>query len=93
MNKTIDDNNQNYYEDDEIDLLQYFAIVIKRLKMIITLTAIIVIIAIVYSLSATKYFKASTTFVSAKADKSLSGLGARQNSPLFSIPLRLSDHR
>jgi len=76
MNKTIDDNNQNHYKDEEIDLLQYFAVVIKRLKMIIIGTAIIVIIAIVYSLFATEYFKASTTFVSVEADKSLASLGA-----------------
>ena len=55
---------QAYYQDDEINLEDLFAILLRKIKLIIGLTATIAIISILYALTLSHTYSASFSFLS-----------------------------
>jgi uncharacterized protein involved in exopolysaccharide biosynthesis len=55
---------QAYYQDDEINLADLFAILLRKIKLIIGLTATIAIISILYALTLSHTYSTSFSFLS-----------------------------
>ena len=68
-NKQTDMEQQYYYDDDEIDLLDLLIVLAKHKKLILGLTTLFAVLSIAYALLATPIYQASTKIMPPTSNK------------------------